>query len=102
MLRTVSSNLKAMPSKLVVDTLYAVGRLHRKPDLELLAKLGYAKFFHKWYEAMLTEVLLRVEHLHSKEIAYLCKGLINSKNLLSLPNRELEVQIREKVLARSL
>lgn len=103
MLRQVKENCRLIDNKNLVDTIYAVGKLHQglktKEDLN---KYGDQKFFQHFFRDMLTEVLGRVDQLSLMQITYLAKGLLNSRRFLDANNSNIENEICQALKQKCL
>ena len=97
MLKQVQKNMDQLSQRQFIDTVFALGKLHKKSDT-LLEKTS---FFHYFMGDILKEVNKRVNTLSDcLEIAYLVKGLSNlAKKISADPSLiEYEQQVRDSLL----
>ena len=70
MLTHLGKNVEDFDNKMLVDTLYSIGRIHKKQEIP------YDSMFTKLLSSFTQEIETRCEHLTQFEIAYLCKALV--------------------------
>ncbi len=99
MLRSIQQNLDLIDNKMLVDTIYAVGRLHRETSFAQLNTEypEFAKYYQYFIKDMLREVSTRIDDLSHMHIAYLSKGLTDLRKQLSLVNTDQEASLRELI-----
>ena len=78
MLRAIKDNLAELDNRQLSDTLFSIGKLHkRKLDAEVALESRLFPFFYHLINEFLIEVNNRVAELEATEIAYLLKGVTN-------------------------
>jgi hypothetical protein len=97
MLKSIQKNMGELSQRQFIDTVFALGKMHKKSD----ALLDKTSFFHYFIGDILKEVNKRVDNLtDSLEIAYLVKGLSNLNKKISADPilTQYENQVRENLL----
>jgi hypothetical protein len=101
MLHQVRKGLQDLSNRQLVDTVFAIGKLHQsqtpsdfEPDSVLMPFLVYT------IGDMVKEAITRVDSLGGLELAYLAKGLGNLRPLIQSNEKttEFEIELRRKIL----
>lgn len=99
MLKAIQKNLEFLDNKQVVDTLYAVGRLHKGQKVKEMQQNHpeFQRYFTYFLKDMMKETKTRINDLAPVQIAYICKGLSDARKLFDEKNLMTESELRESI-----
>ena len=105
MLRQIKEGLDYLDNKQLIDTIFSLGRLHKRQDKASLEKYGDAKFFNYLFQDFLDQLIgdenaSRVEEMRALELSYLVKGLENLSKFFEKENKLREKELKNKIIAR--
>ncbi|CDW74365.1 UNKNOWN [Stylonychia lemnae] len=103
-LRSISQNIELLDNKQLVDTIFSIGKLHKRQTLKEIETdvPQFYQFFNYFVRDMLKEAKDRINELQTVQVAYLAKGVENMRKILNDNNKILEKELREVIKTYSV